>query len=46
MRTTRDKTLDMPVLLLPAIQVNIRAGEMPPKEDNGTSYLKIPINLL
>jgi glyoxylase-like metal-dependent hydrolase (beta-lactamase superfamily II) len=46
MRTTRDKTLDMPVLLLPAIQVNIRAGEMPPKESNGTSYLKIPINLL
>ena len=46
MRTTRDKTLKMPALILPAIQVNIRAGEMPPKEKNGTSYLKIPINLL
>ena len=46
MRTKRDKTLEMPVLILPAIQVNIRAGQMPPSEDNGTSYLKIPINLV
>lgn len=46
MRTARDKTLEVPVLLLPSIQVNIRAGEMPPKESNGTSYLKIPINLI
>jgi len=46
MRTKRDKTLEMPVLILPAIQVNIRAGQMPPCEDNGKSYLKIPINLV
>jgi glyoxylase-like metal-dependent hydrolase (beta-lactamase superfamily II) len=46
MRTRRDVTLEMPVLLLPAVQVNVRAGEMPPKEDNGVSFLKIPINVL
>lgn len=46
MRKARDVTLEVPVLLLPSIQVNIRAGTMPPKEDNGTSYMKIPINLL
>jgi len=46
MRKARDATLDVPVLLLPSIQVNIRAGAIPPKEDNGTSYMKIPINLL
>lgn len=46
MRTTRDATLDVPVLILPSIQVNIRAGKMPPAEDNGTTYLKIPINKL
>lgn len=46
MRKARDATLEVPVLLLPSIQVNIRAGAMPPKEDNGTSYMKIPINLL
>jgi glyoxylase-like metal-dependent hydrolase (beta-lactamase superfamily II) len=46
MRTRRDATLDMPVLILPAVQINIRAGEMPPKEDNGVSYLKIPVNAL
>lgn len=46
MRTARDATLEMPVLILPSVQVNIRAGEMPPKEDNGVAYLKIPINLL
>ena len=46
MRTRRDATLEMPVLLLPAVQVNVRAGEMPPTEDNGLSYLKIPINAL
>ncbi len=45
-RSSRDATLDMPVLILPAVQVNIRAGEMPPKETNGVSYLKIPIDLL
>lgn len=46
MRQARDATLDMPVLILPAIQVNIRAGEMPPPEANGVSYFKIPINAL
>ena len=46
MRTARDATLEMPVLLLPAVQVNIRAGEAPPPEANGVSYLKIPMNLL
>ena len=46
MRTARDTTLEMPVLILPAVQINIRAGELPPKETNGVSYLKIPINSL
>ncbi len=46
MRTKRDATLEMPVLILPAVQINIRAGEMPPKEANGTAYVKIPINAL
>ena len=46
MRTKRDATLDMPVLILPAVQINIRAGELPPKEGNGVSYVKIPINAL
>ena len=46
MRTARDATLGMPTLILPAIQVNIRAGELPPPEDNGISYLKIPLNTL
>ena len=46
MRTARDATLEMPVLILPSVQINIRAGEMPPEEDNGVSYLKIPLNAL
>jgi glyoxylase-like metal-dependent hydrolase (beta-lactamase superfamily II) len=46
LRTARDKTLAMPVLILPAVQVNVRAGHMPPPEDNGVTYLKIPINAL
>jgi glyoxylase-like metal-dependent hydrolase (beta-lactamase superfamily II) len=46
MRSKRDATLEMPVLILPAVQINIRAGEMPPQEANGTAYLKIPINAL
>ena len=46
MRTARDATLEMPVLILPSVQVNIRAGELPPKEANGVSYLKIPLNAL
>jgi glyoxylase-like metal-dependent hydrolase (beta-lactamase superfamily II) len=46
LRQTRDKALDTPALLLPAVQVNIRAGELPPPEDNGVRYLKIPLNAL
>ena len=46
MRTKRDATLEMPVLILPAVQVNIRAGDMPPKDANGVAYLKIPVNAL
>ena len=46
LRTKRDATLDMPVLILPAVQINIRAGELPPKEDNGIAYVKIPLNAL
>ena len=44
MRQARDKTLTVPVLILPAVQVNVRAGHFPPPEDNGVIYLKIPIN--
>lgn len=44
LRSKRDATLDMPRLILPSVQVNMRAGEMPPPEDNGATYLKIPIN--
>jgi glyoxylase-like metal-dependent hydrolase (beta-lactamase superfamily II) len=46
MRQERDATLAMPRLIIPAIQVNIRAGEFPPVEDNGVAYLKVPLNLL
>ena len=46
MRTRRDATLQMPVLILPSVQVNIRAGERPPAESNGISYLKIPLDAL
>ncbi|MDH0867813.1 MBL fold metallo-hydrolase [Mitsuaria sp. GD03876] len=46
LRTGRDATLDVPALILPSIQVNIRAGHLPPAEDNGVSYLKIPLNTL
>jgi glyoxylase-like metal-dependent hydrolase (beta-lactamase superfamily II) len=46
MRSARDATLEMPVLILPSVQVNIRAGDMPPPEANGVSYLKIPLNRL
>ena len=44
MRTARDKTLSMPRLILPSVQVNMRAGELPPAENNGVHYLKMPIN--
>ncbi len=46
MRTARDATLGMPTLILPSVQVNIRAGELPPKEGNGIAYLKIPVDAL
>lgn len=46
MRTERDATLEMPNLLLPAIQINIRGGKLPPAEPNGVAYFKIPINLI
>lgn len=46
MRTARDAGLAMPALILPAVQVNIRAGNFPPPEDTGTVYLKIPVNAL
>lgn len=46
MRTARDKTLNTPQLLVPAIQINIRAGALPPPEDNGIAYVKVPLNTL
>jgi len=46
MRDERDATLGMPRLIIPSIQVNIRGGEMPPAESNGTIYLKVPVNAL
>lgn len=46
MRTQRDASLEMPTLILPSVQVNIRAGTLPPNEDNGVAYLKIPLNTL
>ena len=46
MRNQRDKTLEMPTLILPSVQVNVRAGNLPPAEDNGVRYLKIPLDLL
>jgi hypothetical protein len=46
MREARDKTLDMPALILPSIQVNIRAGALPVAEDNGVRYLKLPLDAL
>lgn len=46
MRTERDATLSMPKLILPALQVNIRGGHLPPAEDNGVHYLKLPLDLL
>ena len=46
MRSERDATLSMPVLILPSVQINIRAGALPAAEDNGTRYLKIPIDRL
>lgn len=45
MRRKRDATLAAPVLLLPSVQVNIRAGHLPPPDPNGTSYLRIPVRM-
>ena len=45
MRTTRDATLSAPVLLMPSIQVNMRAGKLPPADSNGVHYLRVPITL-
>lgn len=44
MRNARDKTLAMPRLIMPSVQVNIRGGHLPAPEDNGVSYIKIPVN--
>jgi len=44
MREARDATLDMPRLILPSVQVNMRAGHLPPPDDNGVIYLKLPVN--
>lgn len=46
LREARDLTLALPALLIPAIQINLRAGDLPPAESNGTRYLKIPLNTL
>lgn len=46
MRTARDATLDVPTLILPSIQVNVRGGQLPPPDDNGVAYLRIPLNVL
>ena len=46
MRTARDQTLSMPRLILPSVQVNMRVGQLPEPESNGTRYLKLPLNLL
>jgi hypothetical protein len=46
MRTQRDATLAMPKLILPSLQVNIRGGRLPPPEDNGVRYLKLPLDVL
>ncbi|ANG64113.1 MBL fold metallo-hydrolase [Marinobacterium aestuarii] len=46
MRNARDKTLPTPKLMVPSVQINIRAGAFPAPEDNGVSYIKVPVNLL
>jgi glyoxylase-like metal-dependent hydrolase (beta-lactamase superfamily II) len=46
MRTARDATLDVPTLILPSIQVNVRGGQFPPPDDNGVAYLRVPLNAL
>ena len=46
MRNTRDATLEAPTHVLPSIQVNVRAGQLPPADENGVAYLRIPLNTL
>ena len=46
MRQARDATLEVPTLILPSIQVNVRGGQLPPADDNGIAYLRIPLNAL
>lgn len=46
MRTTRDRDLPLPELIIPSVQVNVRAGRLPPSEDNGIAYIKVPLNTL
>ena len=46
MRQARDATLEVPTLILPSIQVNVRAGDLPPADEDGVSYLRIPLNTL
>ena len=46
MRNARDATLEAPTLILPSIQVNVRAGQLPPADENGVAYLRIPLNTL
>ena len=46
MREARDATLKAPQLILPALQINIRAGAMPPPEADGRHFLKIPLNVI
>ena len=46
MRKERDATLAVPALILPSVQVNMRAGQLPPEEDNGSRYLKIPVDAI
>ncbi len=46
MRTARDATLGMPRLILPSVQINMRGGQLPEPEANGTRYLKLPLNVL
>ncbi len=46
LRTARDATLEVPTLILPSIQVNVRAGQLPPADENGVAYLRIPLNAL
>ena len=44
MREARDATLDMPKLIIPSLQVNMRAGQLPPKDESGKTFLKVPVN--